>query len=62
MPMKMGIHCKPGGCGHSGFLDSRLRGNDGDMAFPRKRLNVESSALCPLPSALCLLPPTSPQT
>jgi len=30
MPMKMGIYCKPIGHSHSDFLDSRLRGNDGE--------------------------------
>ena len=38
MPMKMGIHCKPIGHRHSASLDSRIRGNDGGMFFPRKRL------------------------
>jgi hypothetical protein len=38
MPMKMGIHCKPIGHGHSTSLDSRVRGNDGGMFFSRKRL------------------------
>ena len=38
MPMKMGIHCKPIGHGHSTSLDSRVCGNDGGMFFPRKRL------------------------
>ena len=38
MPMKMGIHCKPIGHSHSASLDSRVRGNDGGMFFPRKRL------------------------
>ena len=38
MPMKMGIHCKPIGHRHSASLDSRVRGNDGGMFFPRKRL------------------------
>ena len=38
MPMEMGIHCKPIGHGHSTSLDSRVRRNDGDMFFPRKRL------------------------
>ncbi|MEO1149066.1 MAG: hypothetical protein AAFY26_26265, partial [Cyanobacteria bacterium J06638_22] len=40
MPMKMGIHFKPIGHGHSTSLDSRVRGNPGGMFFPRKRLRV----------------------
>ena len=39
MPMKMGIHCKPIGHSHSASLDSRVRGNDGGMFFPRKCLS-----------------------
>jgi len=39
MPMKMGIHYKPIGHSYSAFLDSRLRGNDGGMFFPRNRLS-----------------------
>jgi len=35
MPMKMGIHQKPLGQSHSTRLDSRLRGNDGGLFFPR---------------------------
>jgi len=34
MPMNMGIHRKPMGQGHSAFLDSRIRGNDGVDSFP----------------------------
>ena len=39
MPMNMGIHCKPIGHSHSTSLDSRVRGNDGGIFFPRKRLS-----------------------
>ena len=39
MPIFMGIHCNPIGHGHSASLDSRVRGNDGGMFFPRKRLS-----------------------
>jgi len=38
MPMKMGIHCKPIGHSPSALLDSRLRGNDGRMAFGHSTL------------------------
>jgi|GEM_PF-2379739 len=38
MPMKMGILCKPYRSIHSGFLDSRICGNDGGMFFLRKCL------------------------
>jgi len=38
MPMNMGIHRKPIGHSRLAFLDSRLRGNDGGMFFPGKRL------------------------
>jgi len=38
MPMKMDIFYKLIGYRHSAFLDSRTRGNDGGMFFPRKRL------------------------
>jgi len=40
MPMNMGIHRKPTGHGRLVFMASRLRGNDGGMCFPRKRLSV----------------------
>jgi len=33
MPMKMGIHHKLIGQGHSAFLDSPIRGNDGGSAL-----------------------------
>ena len=39
MPMKMGIHCKPIGHSHSASRHSRVRGDDGGMVFPRKRLS-----------------------
>ena len=38
MPISMGIHCRPIGHRHSASLDSHVRGNDGGMFFPRKRL------------------------
>jgi len=41
MPMNMGIHRKPTSLSRLAFLDSRLRGNDGGMFFPRKRLKAE---------------------
>jgi len=40
MPMKMGIHYKLIGYRHSAFLDSRIRGNDGGMFFPRNGLRL----------------------
>jgi len=40
MPMNMGIHRKPAGDDPSVFLDSRLRGNDGGIFFPRKHLSL----------------------
>ena len=46
MPMKMGIHCNPIGHGHSASLDSRVRGNDGGMFFPRKRLRFCYPGIC----------------
>jgi len=33
MPMNMGIYRKPVRQGHSAFLDSRIRGNDGVDSF-----------------------------
>jgi len=45
MPMNMGIHHKPIGCGCLAFLDSRLRGNDGGMFLRRKRLGRETCLL-----------------
>jgi len=38
MPMNMGIHRKPIGQGHSAFLDSHRRGNDGVGSFPENAL------------------------
>jgi len=36
MPMNMGIHRKPIGHHYSVFLDSRVRGNDGDLGARQK--------------------------
>ena len=56
MPMKMGIHCKPIDHSHSASLDSRVRGNDGDMFFPKKRprslVSLSSAQSTVLSSAL----------
>jgi len=49
MPMNMGIHREPMAHAQSAFLDSRLRGNDGGMFFPRKRPKTEKSIHVPTP-------------
>jgi len=43
MPMKMGIH-RSLSISRLASLDSRIRGNDGDVFFPRKHLQRFSSA------------------
>jgi hypothetical protein len=61
MPMKMGIHCKPIGHSHSASRHSRVRGNDGGMFFPRKRLRqffnriVAAGFDCAQPARRCVL-------
>jgi len=64
MPINMSIHRKPIGHGRLAFMDSRLRGNDEVIFFPRKPLHYFTCAQLDQPtlqnSPVVPHPPTTP--